>query len=176
MFPDIARFLWPSKGMFKGAKQNYAALAAYYVIGMSVMLILNHILDDYVTEEGKLLARGMPDMSSLVPLLLFSLFALAFNFGVMHGAARLLKGKGKPEDTLAVVSLGATPVILLGWFPCLGQLSYLLVLANYFEGMKEKHKLSGVKSAVSVLAPLFALFLTVAIILFYISFSESIVG
>jgi hypothetical protein len=143
---------------------------------MSVMLALNHILDNYVTEEGKLLTAGMPGASSLIPVLLFSLFALAFNFGIMHGMARLLKGKGKPKDTLAVVSLGATPIILLGWFPCLGQLSYLLVLANYFEGMKERHRLSGVKSAVAALAPVLLLFLTVAIILFYISFSESIVG
>ncbi len=175
MFPDVTRFLWPSKDMFGGVRQNYAALAAYYVVGMSVMLILNHILDSYVTEEGKLLKPGM-DASSLVWVLLFSLFALIFNFGIMHGVARLFKGKGRPKDTLTVVSLGATPIILLGWFPCLGQLAYLLVLANYFEGVKEKHKLSAAKSAVAVFAPLFALFLIIAIILFYISFSESIVG
>ena len=177
----IENFLWPTKGAYK-VKVDYRILTAYYLLGISLMIFINYIIDNYMTPEGDFLADLLLEspasfwLSSLVFVVLFGLLALAVNLGIMHYTARLLGGTGTLLDTLTVVSLGATPLVLIGWFPCIGQFSYLIVLANYFTGIKEIHNLSKAKAALAVLSPLIVLFFVVAIILFYIFNSGNNLG
>ncbi len=177
----IENFLWPTKGAYN-IKIDYRILTAYYVLGVSLMVLINYIIDNYMTLEGNFLADLFLEslasfwLSSMFFVLLFALLALALNLGIMHYAARLLGGTGTLTDSLTVVSLGATPLVLIGWFPCLGQFSYLIVLANYFTGIRELHNLSKAKAALVVLSPLIALFFVIAIILFYIFNSGNISG
>ncbi len=179
---SIEKFIWPSKGAFKNLKADYRLLIAYYILGMCLMLFLNYVIDNYVTIEGTFLMDSLLNsfasfwISSFVIAVLFASASLLFNLGMMHHTAKLLGGNGTLTDTLTVVSSGATPLFLLGWFPCIGQFSYLLVLANYFFGIREIHQLSKIRSAAAVLAPLVVLFFLIAIILFYIFISGNTFG
>jgi hypothetical protein len=178
----IEKFMWPTKGSFKNLKTDYRIMVAYYIAGMTLMAFLNYLIDNYMTLEGEFLADNLFDslasfwFSSFIFVVVFAVFSLLFNLGIMHHTAKFLGGGGTPLDTLGVVAFGATPLFVLGWFPCLGQFSYLIVLANYFVGIREVHGLSKFKSAITVLAPLVVVFFLAAIILFYIFISGNNFG
>jgi hypothetical protein len=164
-------------GIIEAFKYNLILSIFYMVMSFISSFLLSYLFYSIFSGMGYYPSQSIMPMYGIYSIFTLLIYGFLF-FGliigpfivaaIMHVLTIIFGGRGNFSSTYKVTIYSDTAVLVFGWFPYIGPLSYLYSLYLYIKGLSILHNISMGRAFLITMIPLVAIIVLISLIFLYI--------